>query len=157
MSTEEIQVAIKRAIEDLKKEDRPLDFSVVHERSTAHRLAVHLERNITGWDVDCEYDRDEDMRKRLDGITGCDEQKKNNVIFPDIIVHRRNRSGGDNNLLVVEMKKDKKRDDCDAKKLELLTEKSGNYQYQLGLYINITEGRFDCTWYKNGTEYAKGD
>ena len=27
------------------------------ERTLTHRLAVHLERQFEGWDVDCDYDR----------------------------------------------------------------------------------------------------
>ena len=27
------------------------------ERALTHRLAVHVEQQFTGWDVDCDYDR----------------------------------------------------------------------------------------------------
>ncbi|MDU6750364.1 MAG: hypothetical protein E6447_22175, partial [Bradyrhizobium sp.] len=27
------------------------------ERTLTHRLAVHIERNFLGWDVDCDYNR----------------------------------------------------------------------------------------------------
>ena len=27
------------------------------ERTLTHRLAVHLEKQFEGWDVDCDYDR----------------------------------------------------------------------------------------------------
>ena len=36
-------------------------------------------------------------------------------------------------------------DPCDRRKLELLTEPRGHYQYQLGLYINVDGGNFTCT------------
>ena len=150
MNDLQVRRAVEAAIEALKAERPVLEFEAVHERSTAHRLAVHLERLCLGWNVDCEYDRDGQLRKALDGIAGCDPQRTTDRIFPDIIVHHRQGQGRSNNLLVIEMKKDATEDRCDRRKLELLTALGGHYQYQLGLYINISGGEFNCTWYKGG-------
>jgi len=147
------------AIIQLKAEVPKLDFGVVHERSTAHRLAVQLEQGIMlrhlDWNVDCEYDRDEDqLKKTLLGIAGCISGKNTDEVLPDIIVHHRGSQGREHNLVVIELKKDSVRDACDSAKLKLFTEPNGHYRYQMGLYININSGRFDFTWYKDGLELA---
>ena len=127
------------------------DFHSVHERSTAHRLAVHMEPFFgPEWNVDCEYDRDGQTRKALEGIAHCKQQKETDAILPDIIVHHRGDRGRDHNLLVIELKKDDTADVCDQRKLELLTCRGGQYGYQFGLYINIEGGKFKPTWYKDG-------
>ena len=89
--------------------------------------------------------------KSLMGIAQCNSRKATDEILPDIIVHHRRGEGRDHNLLVVELKKYAEEDACDKRKLELLTDPNGRYQYQLGLYINIDGGRFTCTWYKDST------
>ncbi len=80
-----------------------MEFHDVHERSTAHRLAVHMEAHFRGtWNVDCEYDRDGQVRKTLEGIAQCDGRKTDNIL-PDIIVHHRGYEGRLHNLLVIEL------------------------------------------------------
>lgn len=153
MTDERVCNAVVASIQSLKAETPVLEFGNVHERSTAHRLAVQLEPYFRGWNVDCEYDRNIRLKKELAEIAGCDSQKATDEILPDIIVHHRQREGRENNLLVVEIKKRTKEDVCDRRKLELLTRPDGHYAYQLGLYINIKEDSFDCTWYKNGNSF----
>jgi hypothetical protein len=34
--------------------------------------------------------------------------------------------------------------------LERMTDQEGSLCYQLGLYINLNHGQFNCTWFKNG-------
>jgi hypothetical protein len=152
MTDEQVQNAVASAIESLKAEAPALDFESVHERSTAHRLAVQLEPHFKMWNVDCEYDRDGQLKKTLLGIAQCDSRKATDGILPDIIVHHRRGQGRDHNLLVVELKKDVEEDVCDKRKLELLTSPYGQYQYCVGLYINIAGGKFACTWYKDGAQ-----
>ena len=155
MTEKNVQTAIKKAIKRVQGENPSLNFQVAHERSIAHRLAVHMEGLFPKWNVDCEYDRDGQLKKRLPGITQCDEEKKTDAIFPDIIVHHRGSKGRNPNrnpnLLVIEMKKGAVEDDCDKRKLELFTRSGGYYHYQLGLYINVAGGKFMCTWYKGGS------
>lgn len=112
-----------------------------------------MEDSFDGWNVDCEYNRQRMISKQLEGIRGCDEQKKTNRIYPDIIVHHRTNNDDPirgENLLVIELKNDDPEDACDRRKLELLTHQDGYYKYQLGLYINISDNQFTKTWYKNG-------
>lgn len=148
MTEKEVRTAVDEAIRLLETEEPRLDFEAVHERSTAHRLAVHLEPQFKGWNVDCEYDRDGTLRKALEGIAGCSRRKSTDDIFPDIIVHHRLGEGGENNLLAIELNKRDAQDACDHQKLMLLTDTLGHYQYQMGLYINIDHG-FSLTWYKD--------
>lgn len=150
MADEEIKSAVACAIASLRAECPPLEFENVHERSTAHRLAVQLEPYFQGWNVDCEYDRDGQLQKILMGIADCDPRGRTNRILPDIVIHHRGGEGRASNLLVVELKKHADEDACDRRKLELLTAPDGHYQYQFGLYINIAGDAFRCTWYKDG-------
>lgn len=151
MTDEEIRTAVAAAIGGVRNEPRPLNFRRAHERSTAHRLAVHMERHLgAGWDIDCEYDRDGQDIKRLDRIRECDEERESDRILPDIIVHHRESAGREHNLLVVEVKKNAETDPCDHLKLTLMTAPGSHYQYQLGLYVNVDGGNFACTWYKDG-------
>jgi hypothetical protein len=109
-----------------------------------------MERHFHGtWNVDCEYDRDGQVRKALEGIAECDA-RKTDYILPDIIVHHRGGEGRLHNLLVIEVMKHAAEDACDRKKLELLTRPDRHYRYQLGLYINVDGGKCTCTWYKDG-------
>ena len=151
MTDDQVRAAIQIAVQHLKEETPVLDFGSVHERSTAHQLAVHMEPLFgPEWNIDCEYDRDGYLKKALSGIAECGKQKHTNNIFPDIIVHHRRGAGRDNNLLVIELKKQAARDACDWMKLELLTSATGHYQYHLGLYVNIDGGGFTQTWFKDG-------
>jgi hypothetical protein len=151
MTDDEVLAAILRAIEGLRNEHPPLAFGRVHERSVAHRLAVQMEPLFTGWNIDCEYDRDGLLKKLLDGIRECDG-RSTAIIYPDIIVHHRNSTGRENNLLAIELKQDAAADACDRTKLELMTRQNGYYQYQLGLYVCIDGGNFILTWFKNGAQ-----
>jgi hypothetical protein len=144
-----VQRLVKMAITSLGKENPALNFQTVHERSTAHRLAVQMEPLFPGWNVDCEYDRDGRLKKELDDVKGCSRQKKTDQILPDVIVHHRGTTQG-SNLLVIELKKGAKEDACDRKKLMLLTKPGGGYDYDFGLYLKINGGKFTCIWYKDG-------
>jgi hypothetical protein len=150
MNPEEIAHIIELAVENLRREAPPLDFAAVHERSTAHRLAVHLDRLFEGWNVDCEYDRNGRFRKLLAGIKECRPDKTTDEIVPDIIVHHRMNQGREHNLLVIELKKNAAEDACDMAKLRLLTATGGPYEYQFGLFINIDGGNFTRVWFSDG-------
>lgn len=157
MTEDKLYKLIRDAIERVVSEHPPLDFKNVTERATAHRLAFHIEHllsegNLGDWNVDCEYNRNGYTQKLLAGIKECDEQRKTEQVFPDIIIHKRNKSESENNLLVIELKRKQEENPCDRRKLELFTSQHP-YLYQYGLYININEGNFNCTWYKDGAPF----
>ena len=60
------------------------------ERTLTHRLAVHLERQFDGWDVDCDYNRlGERVLKLPHGSIVSTDDELGKSVFPDIVVHRR--------------------------------------------------------------------
>ena len=152
MKFEKLESKIKKAIELLLKNDLFLLEIGVHERSVAHKLAEYLQQEFPEYHVDCEYNRDEDYKKKLKGIAGC--RGKKDLVFPDIIVHRRNT---DNNLLVVEIKTSNNSEKCDLKKLELFTDSSEKFKYQFGLFLKFDRKKSVGTkWYENGKILNRG-
>lgn len=153
MTDKKIIEKVAKAISQLQIENSPLQIGA-SERSFAHRLAVHMEKYFDGWNIDCEYNRQGDIPKKLEGVQECNTERTTDLIYPDIIVHYRtndNAPKDGENLLVVEMKHCTPEDPCDKRKLELFTDPKEEYRYQLGLYINMTQnGKFNKTWYKNG-------
>ena len=152
MTLDEIKAAVANAINNVLAETPPLIFDDVHERSTAHRLAVHLDSQFPEWNVDCEYDRYGQVRKELSRIRECSKERATDYILPDIIVHHRGFNEPGNNLLVIEVKRNAAFDPCDFQKLVGLTAQAGPFCYQFGLFINIDAGQFHCTWFQDGNQ-----
>jgi len=118
LSMSEIAARLEAAILRLNSDDAYLLRHDGGERSVSHRLAVYLEREFAGWNVDCEYNRDGAIPKRLhilpDVMGGEDSDAR--TVYPDIVVHRRGATGP--NLLVIEVKKDGLDESFDLEKLE---------------------------------------
>lgn len=150
MKLEKLKPKVEKAIESLLKNDLFLLEIKAHERSVAHKLAEYLQQEFSEYHVDCEYNRDKDISKRLKNISECKNDQNNNsdLVYPDIIIHRRNT---DNNLLVIEIKTSSNSEKCDIKKLELFTDLSEKFKYKFGLFL-----KFDCKrlvddkWYEDG-------
>lgn len=100
-----IQARVGSAINKLLQRDVDLLRLDLNERAITHRLAIYLQDEFPGWDVDCEYNRNHDQVKQLRFPEGeCRPDDTNaRTVFPDVIVHKRNT---DQNLLVIEVKKD---------------------------------------------------
>src|SRR5687767_13186517 len=96
---------VAAALNDLLLQDADIFATDVNERTLAHRLAVYLERRLPGFHVDCEYNRDGHVPKRLYSMTEetTSADTEGTTIFPDIIVHRRGTAGP--NILAIELKK----------------------------------------------------
>lgn len=152
MSEQEIIIEkLKRCIEKLKKEDWYLIENNASERSIAHRLAVYLEDEFTGYNVDCEYNiniEHESGRKKIYLLKEEFKKYKSKnqkiedkevSIFPDIIIHK--RGVNTDNILVIEMKKDTStvEDNFDRFKLEKFTatEDGDKLVYKLGCALKI--------------------
>src|SRR3979409_334796 len=72
------------------------------ERTLTHRLAVHLEKQFSGWDVDCDYNRLGERTLRLPKATIVStDDALGKSVYPDIIVHQREIP---NNLLAIEVR-----------------------------------------------------
>lgn len=97
MDQREIEERVQRALDILYARDGELLRNQVAEWSVAHRLAVYIEDQFPGWNVDCEFNRqgpNGDIKRRGTG----------EGVRPDIIVHHRGRPETSHNLLAVELK-----------------------------------------------------
>lgn len=122
---EESGLAVANALEILLREDRHLLEVDANERSITFRFAMHLQQQVRPWYVDCEYNRNGVVPKRLFMLPldpeRADEEAR--TVFPDVIVHQR---GGENRL-VIEFKKSSSTVPYETDK-----EKLRNYKKQLG-------------------------
>jgi hypothetical protein len=98
----ELEKLVRALGEFFARETHLLDKDL-GERVLTHRLAVHLESQFAGWDVDCDYNRLGERRLRLPkgSIVSTDDDIGKSV-YPDIVVHHRDIP---ENLLAVEVRK----------------------------------------------------
>lgn len=147
MNHSELKARVMRAVDTLYTRDSDLFAQDASEWSIAHRLAVYLEQEIPGWNVDCEYNRQ-----------GPDNESKamsnEDKVRPDIILHHRRRVEDNHNLLVVEVKKHESGSDlgkaCEYTKLPNGARK---FQYQFGLALSVVEGP-TLHWFTEGKEMS---
>ena len=60
------------------------------ERTLTHRLAVYVEKQFPGWQVDCNYDRlGERMLRMPHGTIISTDDHLGKSVYPDIVVHQR--------------------------------------------------------------------
>jgi hypothetical protein len=109
------------------------------ERTLTHRLAVHLERQFEGWDIDCDYDRlgERTLRLPKGSIVSTDDHIGKSV-YPDIVVHRR---AVPENLLAVEVRKASNHQppEHDQHKLRALTDPHLWFAYRIGIYLTLAK------------------
>jgi hypothetical protein len=105
------------------------------ERTLTHRLAVHIEKQFPGWDVDCDYNRLGERTLRLPHgtIVSTDDQFAKSI-YPDIVVHQREIP---NNLLAIEVRKaaNHQPPEHDRHKLRALTDPHLWFAYGTGLFL----------------------
>lgn len=94
---------VVRALSEFYARETHLLDKDLGERVLTHRLAVHLESQFAGWEVDCDYNRLGERRLKLPkgSIVSTDDDSGKSV-FPDIVVHRR---AVPENLLAIELRK----------------------------------------------------
>jgi hypothetical protein len=105
------------------------------ERTLTHRLAVHLEKQFPGWNVDCDYNRLGERTLRLPkGTIVSTDDEIGKSIFPDIVVHQREIP---NNLLAIEVRKvsNHQPPEHDQHKLRALTDPHLWFAYRIGVYL----------------------
>jgi hypothetical protein len=105
------------------------------ERALTHRLAVHLEKQFPGWDVDCDYDRLGERTLRLPhGTIVSTDDHLGKSVYPDIVVHQREIP---NNLLAIEVRKaaNHQSPEHDRHKLCALTDPYLWFAYGIGVYL----------------------
>ena len=105
------------------------------ERTLTHRLAVHLEKQFPGWDVDCDYNRLGERTLRLPrGTIVSTDDHLGKSVYPDIVVHQR---GIPNNLLAIEVRKaaNHQPPEHDQQKLRALTDPHLWFAFWAGVYL----------------------
>ena len=109
----------------------------VGERALTHRLAVYLEKQFPGWEVDCDYNRlgERTLRMPRGTIISTDDDIGKSV-YPDIVVHQREIP---NNLLAVEVRKatNHQPPEHDQHKLRGLTDPHLWFAYRIGVFLTL--------------------
>lgn len=145
MERRELERCVRQALNMLYALDASLLEDDTAEWTIAHRLAVYLEQQLPGWNVDCEYNRQgqgQETKRREEG----------KPVRPDIIVHHRQRIEREHNLLAIELKKTAPASDA-GKACEYTALPGGErtFQYQFGLALAVRNGP-QLTWFENGCE-----
>jgi hypothetical protein len=107
------------------------------ERALTHRLAVHIEVQFSGWDVDCDYNRLGERRMLLPrGAIASTDDSLGKSVYPDIVVHQR---AVPKNLLAIEVRKAVNHQplDHDQHKLRALTDPHLWFAYRLGALVTL--------------------
>ena len=105
------------------------------ERTLTHRLAVHIESQFPGWEVDCDYDRLGDRMVLLPhGTIVSTDDHLGKSIYPDIVVHER---ATPNNLLAIEVRKADNHQpiEHDRHKLRAMTDARVWFAYWIGAIV----------------------
>jgi len=140
-----IKFYVYRAVNKFYARDAILIINDASEWSISHRVAVYLENEFIGWNVDCEYNRQGQI---VNPKVNTDSE----IIRPDIILHHRRYTDISHNLLVVEIKKDDTNADfnkiCDYTKLP---EGNREFQYQFGLSL-IINNKPSYYWFIDGNK-----
>lgn len=136
MNFKKVKSHVEIALNILLEQDRFLLVSNVNERTISHKLAEYLQKEFSGWNVDCEYNRKFEKIKKLqpEGIESNDTDAK--TVYPDIIIHRRNT---ENNLLIIEIKKNASGSGEREDKEKIMCFMS-EYHYKYGLFIDFKTG-----------------
>ncbi len=106
------------------------------EQSITHRLAILIENELSDWNVDCEYNRNQQTIKKLMYAISPNAPVEEKNVVPDLIVHKRMTP---ENLLVIEVKKstNAESDEKDIAKLNAFKEQLG---YEEALFIRFQTG-----------------
>ena len=105
------------------------------ERTLTHRLAVHVEKQFPGWQVDCDYNRLGERTLRLPhGTIVSTDDALGKSVYPDIVVHQREIP---NNLLAIEVRKTANHQppEHDQHKLRALTDPHLWFAYWIGVLL----------------------
>ncbi len=155
----DVKDALTQALDGFYKWDKDLLKINISERAMAHRLAVYLERRFRGYHIDCEYNKRHDVSAAGVTETPDKEVPEKGKVYPDIIVHKRGPNTS-KNILAVELKKSSNKigRDSDVKKLKGYTKRTGKFQYDFGVFIELSvrkrnnsrENFAKCEWYENG-------
>jgi hypothetical protein len=142
MQPEKIQAELDKvvsALGDFYARESQLFEKDPGERTFSHRLAVHVEKQFGGWDVDCDYNRLGERRLRLPtGTIISTDDSSGKSVFPDIVVHHR---AIPENLLAIEVRKatNHQPPEHDQHKLRGLTDPHLWFAYQIGVMLTLAK------------------
>ena len=79
LTPEQMRDVVKSALSGFAKWEMELLHLGVQEETLSHRLAIYIEQRLTGWQVDCEYNRNlrypkmslDDLSRMRPDIVGC--------------------------------------------------------------------------------------
>jgi hypothetical protein len=103
---------------------------------------------ITGWNVDCEYNK---QGENGDAKTNAQTRGTTERTRPDIILHHRGLSLPEHNLLIVELKFNEIADDSKVQEFTRSPEGNRKFQYQYGLALAFFP-ELRPRWYVNGRD-----
>ena len=109
------------------------------ERTLTHRLAVHIESQFPGWDVDCDYNRLGERTLRLPrGTIVSTDDHLGKSIYPDIVVHQHEIP---DNLLAIEVRKASNHQprEHEQHKQRALTDPHLWFAYRIGLFVTLAK------------------
>src|SRR5246500_2473372 len=125
------------ALQEFYAHERFLFEHDLGERTLTHRLAVHLEKQFSGWEGDFDYDRLGERTLRLPhGTIISTDDHLAKSIYPDIVVHQREIP---NNLLAIEVRKatNHQPPEHDQHKLRALTDPHLWFAYWIGVLLTL--------------------
>jgi hypothetical protein len=121
-----------------------------NERTLTFHLARYLEEYFTGYSIDCEYNRNGNVPKRLiePTTTVAVDDLSGKTVFPDIVIHKRGVPPEGENYIIIEAKKEGIDYEDDIEKLKLYKNQLG-YEYSFMVIIprNFDETTDDITDY----------
>lgn len=138
ITEKEIKNSIKSSLKLFKENDFILLDINVNERTIVHKIACYLQSEFNEWDVDVEYNRDQNNTKRI----------SDSSIIPDIVIHKRTTN---NNLLAIEIKKNEI-SEWDLNKLKKIKSEF-NYRYILYINLNLDGSEFQCLYEDDFKKY----
>ena len=137
-----MQTELNRVVDALKEfyaRETHLFEKDLGDRTLTHRLAVHVETQFPGWQVDCDYNRLGERTLRLPkGTIVSTDDAIGKSIYPDIVVHQRDIP---NNLLAIEVRKASNHQppDHDRHKLRALTDPHLWFAYRIGVLLTLAK------------------
>ena len=135
---------VDEAIRRVKLNDSSL-ITKGQERALAARLAFYLQKDLSGWNVDCEYNR-QGMGTDPKQTSAGDTKR------PDIVIHRRGLLEKPDNLLYIEVKienADTWEDKPKVKEFTSPPSRERTFQYQFGLLLSFLP-KITKEWYADG-------
>ncbi|WP_416777541.1 hypothetical protein ACNFJN_04930 [Xenorhabdus budapestensis] len=133
------EVNIQHLLDEFVVEQAQLLRNDTSEQAISHQLAMKFAPYFPDWNIDCEYNRNMEVVKRLIYAVSPTEEACERNVVPDIIIHRRMTN---DNLLAVEIKKSTNRENSfkDLSKLSAFRDQLG---YQNSLFIRFLTGVSD--------------